>query len=61
MGGFRAAAPASAIGGDWIVEFDDEDKGIGVGADQIAPLAGVAFSHFTSGLVLIPLAQHFVS
>ena len=50
-----------ALGFDWIVEFDNEDKGIGVGADQFAPLAGVAFAHFTSGLVLIPLVQHFVS
>ena len=45
----------------WIVDFDNDDKGIGVGADQIAPLVGVAFSKFSSGLVLIPLLQHFVS
>ncbi len=50
-----------AIGGEWIVEFDNEDKGIGVGADQIAPLVGVALAHLSSGLVLIPLVQHFVS
>jgi hypothetical protein len=51
----------AAVGFDWIVEFGDEDKGIGVGADQIAPFVGVAFSNFSSGLVLIPLAQHFIS
>ena len=50
-----------ALGGDWIVEFDNEDKGIGVGADQVAPFAGVALSNFSSGLVLIPLVQHFLS
>jgi hypothetical protein len=51
----------SAVGFDWTVEFGNEDKGIGVGADQIAPFVGVAFSNFSSGLVLIPLAQHFLS
>ena len=50
-----------AVGFDLILDFDNKDKGIGVGADQFAPLVGVAFSHFSSGLVLIPLAQHFVS
>ncbi len=50
-----------AVGFDLILDFDNKDKGIGIGADQFAPLAGVAFSHFSSGLVLIPLAQHFVS
>ena len=50
-----------AVGFDLILDFDNKDKGIGVGADQFAPLGGVAFSHFSSGLVLIPLAQHFMS
>ncbi len=50
-----------AVGTDWIVDFDNTDKGIGSGSDQVAPLFGVAFSHFSSGLVLIPLVQHFVS
>jgi hypothetical protein len=50
-----------ALGLEWILEFNNEDKGIGVGADQLAPLAGVAFAHFASGLVLIPLVQHFAS
>lgn len=50
-----------AVGFDWIVEFGNEDKGIGVGADQIAPLVGLAFAHLPSRLVLIPLVQHFIS
>ncbi len=50
-----------AVGFDWIVEFGHEDQGIGVGADQIAPLVGLAFAHLPSGLVLIPLVQHFIS
>lgn len=51
----------TALGFDWTVEFDNEDKGIGDGADQIAPFVGVAFSNFPSGLVLIPLVQQFLS
>ena len=48
-----------AIGGEWIVGFGNEDKGIGSGADQLAPLAAVAFSK--GNTVVIPLAQHFIS
>ena len=51
----------TAIGLDWIMEFDNFDKGIGVGADQIAPFAGVAFANSKTGLSLIPLVQHFAS
>ncbi len=51
----------AAVGFDAIIEFGNEDKGIGVGADQIAPFGGFAFAHLPSGLVLIPLLQHFVS
>ncbi len=51
----------AAVGFDWTVEFGNEDKGIGVGADTIAPFVGSAFAHLPSGLVLIPLLQHFVS
>lgn len=50
-----------ALGVDWAVEFGNEDKGIGVGADQIAPFGGVALANSLSGLALIPLLQHFVS
>ena len=40
----------AAVGFDWIVEFNNEDKGIGVGADQIAPLAGLAFGQVLVGI-----------
>ena len=51
----------TALGCDWIIEFNNEAKGIGIGADQLGPFGGLAFSHFQSKLVLIPLLQHFVS
>ncbi len=51
----------TAVGFDWLLEFNNEAKGIGVGADTIAPFGGVAFSHLASGTVLIPLLQHFVA
>jgi hypothetical protein len=47
-----------AIGGEWIVGFGNEDKGIGTGSDQIAPLVGVAL--VKGDTVLVPLIQHFV-
>ena len=46
-----------AIGGELIIDFGNEDKGIGSGSDQIAPLVGVALSQ--GNTVLIPLVQHF--
>ncbi len=51
----------TAVGFDWTIEFNNEDKGIGAGADTIAPFVGVALNHAPSGWVLIPLLQHFVS
>ncbi len=50
----------TAVGFDWTVEFGNEDKGIGVGADTIAPFGGFAFAHLPSGLTLIPLVQQFL-
>ena len=50
-----------AVGFDWIVEFNNEDKGIGTGSDQIAPFGGLAFRRAPTNLVLIPLVQHFTS
>ncbi len=47
-----------AVGAEWIQDFSNEDKGIGTGSDQIAPLAGIALMP-GNGLVLIPLVQHF--
>jgi hypothetical protein len=49
----------AAVGVDLAFEFGNEDKGIGVGADTIGPFLGVALAHGPSGLVLIPLLQHF--
>lgn len=49
-----------AFGVDLIADFDNQDKGIGMGADQIGPFGGIALA-MPSGLVLIPLAQQFVS
>jgi len=41
------------------VEIGNEEKGIGTGSDEIAPLVGLAFVKGTK--VLVPLVQHFVS
>ncbi len=49
-----------AIGLDLIVDFDNQDKGIGMGANQVGPFAGIALS-MPSGLTLIPLVQQFLS
>ncbi len=51
----------TAVGFEWVVEFGNEDKGIGVGADTISPFGGLAFAHLPSGLTLIPLVQQFIS
>jgi len=50
----------TAVGFDLVIDASNEDKGIGTGSDQIAPFFGVAFAHGPSGLVLIPLVQHFM-
>lgn len=47
-----------AIGAELIVDFGHEEKGIGSGSDQIAPLVGVALVR--GDTVLVPLVQHFV-
>lgn len=47
-----------AVGVEWIEDFGNEEKGIGSGSDQIAPLVGVALKK--GNTVLIPLVQHFV-
>jgi hypothetical protein len=47
-----------AVGGEWIVDFGNADKGIGSGSDQVAPLVGVSLRR--GGTVLVPLVQHFV-
>jgi hypothetical protein len=49
-----------AVGVDWIVDLGDDDKGIGLGSDQIGPFGGVALG-FPTKTMLIPLLQHFIS
>ena len=49
-----------ALGVDYIHDLGDTEKGIGLGADQIGPFAGIALA-LDSGLSLIPLLQHFVN
>lgn len=51
----------TAVGLEWIYDDGEPDKGIGTGADQLAPFFGVAFSNIKSGLTLVPLVQHFQS
>ncbi len=48
-----------AVGFDWILDFNNRDKGIGFGADQIAPFFGLALVK-KPGWVFIPLVQHFI-
>ena len=48
-----------AAGAEYIKDFDNDDKGIGTGTDQIGPLFGLAFMNRESKTVLIPLVQHF--
>ena len=47
-----------AIGAELIMDFGHEDKGIGSGSDQFAPLVGVAMVR--GNTVLVPLVQHFI-
>ncbi len=49
-----------AVGLEWILDFDNQDKGIGAGADIIAPFAGVALLP-RPGTILVPLVQQFFS
>ena len=49
-----------AVGLEWIEDFDNTDKGIGSGSDQIAPLVGVSLIP-KPGTTLVPLIQQFLS
>ena len=49
-----------AVGFEWILDFNHASKGIGSGADQLAPLVGVALLP-RPGTILIPLVQQFWS
>ncbi len=46
-----------ALGLEWLVDLGEQDKGIGSGSDQLAPLAGIAME--IGGTTWIPLVQHF--
>lgn len=48
-----------AVGIDWILDFGNDEKGIGSGSDQLAPFVALAIPA-GRGLNLIPLVQHFV-
>jgi hypothetical protein len=48
-----------AVGAEWIKDFRHHDKGIGSGADQLAPLVGVALK--MGDATLVPLVQHYLS
>jgi len=48
-----------ALGLEWIKDLGDTDKGIGSGADQLAPLVGIALN--LGNTTVIPLLQHFAS
>jgi len=50
-----------AVGGELIIDFNNLNKGIGTGSDQVGPLVGLAFMNRETGLALIPLVQHFES
>lgn len=47
-----------AGGVEWIYDFDNANKGIGSGSDQISPFLGIALAS-EGGLMLIPLVQHY--
>ncbi len=49
-----------AVGLEWILDFNNDDKGIGSGSDQLAPFVGVALLP-RPGTILIPLVQQFLS
>lgn len=47
-----------AVGGELIVDFGNDDQGIGSGSDQIAPLLGLALNK--GDMSVIPLVQHYM-
>jgi hypothetical protein len=51
----------TAVGLEWSLDLGDAAKGIGAGADTLAPFGGIAFANSRTGLTLIPLVQHFAS
>ncbi len=59
-GEWRGMRYRIAAGAELIIDGDNVDKGIGPGADQIAPLFGVALIP-KPGTTLIPFVQYFKS
>lgn len=51
----------TAVGLEWTFDLGDTSKGIGSGADTLAPFGGAAFANLKTGLTVIPLLQHFES
>ena len=51
----------TAVGFEWVIDFGNDDKGIGPGSDVFAPLVGTAIMDREWKTVYIPLAQHFES
>ena len=49
-----------AVGFDYIHDLGDVTNGIGFGADQVGPFAGLALA-LESGMTVIPLLQHYSS
>ena len=49
-----------AVGLEWILDANNDDKGIGSGSDQLSPFVGVALVP-RPGTILIPLVQQFLS
>jgi len=47
-----------AAGFEYVYDFDNADKGIGSGADQLGPLVAAAFLNKQSKTMFIPLLQH---
>ena len=49
-----------ALGLEWTLDANNDDKGIGSGSDQLSPFLGVALAP-RRGTTLIPLVQQFLS
>ena len=57
MGIFGEWKYKTAVGGELVVDFGHEDKGIGSGSDTLSPFIGIALGQ--GNTMLVPLVQHF--
>ena len=48
----------SAVGFEWTYGFGNDDKGIGVDADQIGPLIGFGLANLETGVTAAAIIQH---